>query len=140
MKVTADVEKAYRAALNARTRSHSPYSRFAVGAALKLTGQDNAIGGCNVENASFGATICAERVALHSAVSQFGGDLKPEFMIVVTGEKEATVPCALCLQSMAEFCGDDFTIYLGNEAALLRKLTLKDLLPLPFRSFEVSRK
>lgn len=138
MKLSPDVEKAYKVALNARTHSHSPYSRFAVGAALKLNGKDVAIGGCNVENASFGATICAERVALHAAVSQFGGKLKPEFMIVVTGEPEATVPCALCLQSMAEFCPDNFTIYLGNESALLKKLTLKDLLPMPFRSFEVA--
>lgn len=139
MKLPIDVENAYQIALKARGRSYSPYSHFAVGAAVQLAGRDVAVSGCNVENASFGATICAERVALHSAVSQFGGKIRPEFIVVVTGEKEATVPCALCLQSMAEFCADDMPVYLGNETAILKKLTLKELLPMPFRSFAIGK-
>lgn len=140
MKVSKEIEKAYKIALKARSNSYSPYSRFKVGAALKVKGQDEAIGGCNIENASFGATICAERVALHAAVSRFGAKIKPEYVIVVTGEEEATVPCALCLQSLAEFCGDGMAIYLGNESELLKKYVLKDLLPMPFRSFETDGK
>jgi cytidine deaminase len=139
MDITPDIDRAYKQALKARTHSHSPYSRFAVGAAIKLRGNDLSIGGCNVENSSFGATICAERAALHSAVSQHGR-ISPEFMVIVTGEIKATVPCALCLQSLAEFCTDDFTIYLGNEKGILRKFTLHELLPHPFRSYEAHKK
>jgi cytidine deaminase len=139
MKVSKDVEKAYKKALSSRTHSHSPYSRFAVGAAVKLRGEADPVGGCNVENASFGATICAERVALHAAVAEFG-KIDPEFLVVVTGESKATVPCALCLQVIAEFCSDDCEIYLGNEKEILKKHTLKELLPFPFRSFKVDKK
>lgn len=137
MKVSKAVEQAHQAALSCRSHSYSPYSGFAVGAALKLRGNDQPIAGCNVENASFGGTICAERVALHAAVA-LNGKLDPEFIVVVTGEAKATVPCALCLQTLAEFCGDDFVIYLGNEKAILHQYTLSELLPHPFRSFKVS--
>lgn len=139
MKVSAVVTGAYKIALSTRSHSHSPYSRFKVGAALKLRGQDVAVGGCNVENASFGGTVCAERVALHASVATYG-KIKPEFLIVVTNEAKATVPCALCLQSLAEFCDDDFVIYLGNEKEILQKYKLRELLPHPFRSFKVGAK
>ncbi len=70
MKLTSAVENAYKAALMARAHSHSPYSRFKVGAALQIQGKTDSVGGCNVENASYGATICAERVALTRAVAE----------------------------------------------------------------------
>lgn len=139
MKVSQDVEKAYKQALSSRSHSYSPYSRFAVGAAVQVRGVDLPIGGCNVENASYGATICAERVALHAAVSLYG-HIDPEFIVVVTGEAKATVPCALCLQTLAEFCKDDCLVYLGNEQTLLQKYTLKELLPHPFRNFQADKK
>ncbi len=139
MKFSKDVEFAYAEALKIRAHSHSPYSRFAVGAALKLRDNPRAVGGCNVENASFGATICAERVALHAAVAQ-EGSINPEFIVVVTGEEDATVPCALCLQTLAEFCADDFKIYLGNTQTLLKSYSLRDLLPYPFRHFSQDKK
>jgi cytidine deaminase len=136
MNLTAVVENAYKAALKARAHSHSPYSRFKVGAALQIQGKTDPVGGCNVENASYGGTVCAERVALWTAVAQFGR-IAPEFLVVVTAEDKATVPCALCLQTLAEFCADDFPIYLGNEKAIQAQYRLKDLLPHPFRSFSV---
>ena len=139
MNVTSDVEKAYKQALSSRRHSYSPYSHFAVGAALKLRGQALPVGGCNVENASFGATICAERVAVNAAISVYG-KIDPEFIVIVTSEEKATVPCALCLQTLAEFCKDDFLIYLGNEKSLLQKFTLREILPHPFRHFVVSEK
>lgn len=139
MNISQDVEKAHKTALLYRGRSHSPYSKFAVGAALKLKGVDTPVGGCNVENASFGGTICAERVAFLTAVAEYGS-LKPEFLLVVTEEAKATVPCALCLQTLAEFCADDFVIYLANHEKVLRQVKLSDLLPEPFRNFTVSRK
>lgn len=128
------VEKVYQQALESRLYSYSPYSKFAVGAALKLRGEDLPVVGCNVENASFGATICAERVAFHSAVARLGR-MEPDFMVIVTAEADATVPCALCLQTLAEFCTDDFIIYLANEKSILRQHTLRELLPYPFRTW-----
>ncbi len=139
MKITTDVEKVYRQALSARAHSYSPYSKFAVGVALKLRNRTSLVSGCNVENASFGGTICAERNAIHSAVATYG-KIAPEFMVIVTGEKKATVPCALCLQTLAEFCADSFTIYLGNEDEVLQKYTLKELLPHPFRAFKADKR
>ncbi len=136
MKLTKDVQSAFKAALKARQRSHSPYSKFKVGAALKIKGVAEPVTGCNVENASFGATICAERAAIGRAVSEHGR-IKPEFLIVVTGEKKPTVPCGLCLQALAEFAGDDMPVYLGNEKAITKIMRFKDLLPNPFRSFKV---
>lgn len=134
MKTSKAVEAAYRAALKTRGHAHSPYSRFKVGAAVKVRGQRLPITGCNVENASFGATVCAERTALLRAVAEHGS-IEPEFIVVVTGEAQATVPCALCLQMMAEFASDTLPVYLANEKGIQKAYKLKDLLPHPFRSF-----
>lgn len=135
MKLTKAVKAAFKAALKVRNHSYSPYSRFKVGAAIKIRGESRLITGCNVENASFGATLCAERTALVKAVSEHGR-ITPEFMVVVTAEKKATVPCALCLQVMAEFAGDDMPVYLGNTRGIQKVFRLQDLLPYPFRAFE----
>lgn len=136
MQTSDDVQKAYQIARISRERAHAPYSHFQVGAALKLRGVDEAVGGCNVENASFGATICAERTAYVQAVGRFGR-IQPEFVVVVTAEENATVPCALCLQVMAEFSADEMPVYLGNLKGVQKKFLLKDLLPQPFRAFKV---
>lgn len=135
MQVPAEVQNAFQIALMARSRSHSPYSKFKVGAALKIAGVDEAIGGCNIENASFGATVCAERTALFQAVVSQGRPL-PEFLVIVTDEAKATVPCALCLQVLAEFAKDDLPIYLGNlKNGVQKRFLLSELLPYPFRQF-----
>jgi cytidine deaminase len=135
MPFPTDVENAFQAALKARTHSHSPYSRFPVGSALQIEGESEPIVGCNVENANLCSGICAEQVALVHAVARYGR-IKPQFMVIVTGEKEATVPCAQCLQVMAELCTDDMKIYLGNEEGIQKLYALKELLPYPFRSFQ----
>lgn len=139
MKVPKAVQNAHKVAISVREHSHSPYSRFKVGAAIQLKGVKSPVGGCNIENASFGGTICAERVALLSAVATHG-KISPEFILVVTGEKKATVPCALCLQTLAEFCADDFLIYLANEKEVLREYRFSELLPHPFRSFKKDKR
>jgi homotetrameric cytidine deaminase len=82
-----------------------------------------------VENASFGATVCAERNAILAAVAKFG-KIKPKLLVIVT-EPEA-VPCALCLQVMAEFCPPDMPVHLGTTKAPGPKVAFKDLLPRPF--------
>ncbi len=136
MKLTKTVEAAVKAALKTRKNSYSPYSDFKVGAALKLKGVDHAVTGTNVENASYGGTVCAERAAVFRAVAEHGR-IRPEFLVVATTEKKATVPCAICLQVLAEFCSDSMPVYLANESGVQRQLKFQDLLPEPFRSFEV---
>lgn len=140
MDFTKTVEKAYKQALSARKNSHSPYSKFKVGAALQVKGKPDAILGCNVENASFGATMCAERTALFATVAAHGPKIKPEFLVIVTGEPDATVPCGLCLQALAEFCPDKMDVYLGNEEGLIGKKKFSDFLPHAFRAFEKDSK
>lgn len=136
MKRSNTILAAVKAALKTRKNSYSPYSKFKVGAALKLKGVDQPVTGTNVENASYGGTICAERAAVLRAVAEYG-KVKSEFLVVATGEKKATVPCALCLQVLAEFCPDSMPIYLANEKGVQREVRLRDLLPEPFRAFEV---
>jgi homotetrameric cytidine deaminase len=123
-----DLKEAHHIAVEARKNSYSPYSRFRVGAALVLE-NGKIVGGCNVENSSFGGTICAERTAFSSAIAQFG-KIRPKALVLVT-EPEA-VPCGLCLQVMAEFCPPDFPVYLGTPAGPGEAVTLKNLLPRPF--------
>jgi homotetrameric cytidine deaminase len=135
MKVSKSVEAALKAALKARQNAHSPYSRFKVGAALQIKGEKEAITGCNVENASYGATICAERVAIFKALSEHG-KIKPEFLVIATGEKNATVPCGNCLQVIAEFAADNLPVYLGNEDGIQQSYSLRELLPHAFRAFK----
>lgn len=124
----SQLQEAHRIALEARKNSYSPYSRFAVGAALVLENGE-IIGGCNVENASFGATICAERNAFLAAVAKFG-KIKPKLLVIVTEPK--AVPCALCLQVMAEFCPADMPVHLGTTKTPGDSVTFKELLPRPF--------
>jgi len=135
LNVSPEVQKAYEIATAARLRAHAPYSRFQVGAAVKVDGIPTAVPGCNVENASFGATICAERVALTQAIAVHGKRAL-DFLVVVTGEAQSTPPCALCLQVLAEFAGDDTPIYLGNLSGVQHRYLLRELLPVPFRSFK----
>lgn len=111
-----------------RKRAYSPYSNFKVGAAL-LTNK-GLFGGCNVENASFGATICAERTAILKAVSEEAKEF--ERIIIVTDTVTLTPPCALCLQMMAEFCKPDFVVEMRNTKGKSQLHKFKDLLTHPF--------
>tara|TARA_B110000908_G_C9976580_1_gene323586 strand:- start:51 stop:473 length:423 start_codon:yes stop_codon:yes gene_type:complete len=129
--VPVEIEKAYKEALIAQANSHSPYSNFPVGAAIKFKDIKELAVGCNVENISFGGTICAERSAIVSFISK-NGKKDIEYAVVVANTKSATLPCAFCLQVMSEFTNEDFPIYMGNQTALLKKLTFKDLLPHSF--------
>lgn len=136
MEVNEIVAKAHQLAVEAREKAHCPYSKFHVGAALKLENSDEIIVGCNVENASYGATVCAERTAMVSAVAQFG-KTPIEFIVVVTDTKPATQPCALCLQVMAEFCKPSMSVFLANTKEVETEVTFGELLPNPFTRFEV---
>ena len=120
------------AAAEARARSYSPYSRFAVGAAL-LTASGKIYTGCNIENAAYGPSNCAERTAFFTAVSQ--GE-RAFTAIAIVGGREVwdsfCAPCGVCRQVMAEFCQDSFRILLGRSDGAVREFTLKELLPMRF--------
>lgn len=127
-----DFTQAYRVALEAREKAYAPYSRFQVGAALKIQGIDSLIPGCNVENSSYGGTICAERSAVVSAISQYGKQ-PLEYILVVTGTTPASQPCAFCLGVLAEFAGPELPIILANTGGIEREARLGDFLPSTFR-------
>jgi homotetrameric cytidine deaminase len=96
-------------ALDAARNSYSHYSGFSVGAALRLSNGE-IIAGTNVENASYGLTICAERSALVSAVSQFGPQIRVEAVVVVNLNSQPSPPCGACRQVLAEFILPDATV------------------------------
>ena len=119
----------YEIALEMTARSYAPFSKFRVGAAL-LTKEGKLYTGCNVENSSYGGTICAERTAFVKAVSE--GDMEFEKIAIASSGGEAW-PCGICRQFMKEFCDDDFVIITGNDADSIRTYTLAELLPEGFR-------
>lgn len=127
------VIKTYEEAVKVRQKAHAPYSKFLVGAALYVSVSDEIITGCNVENASFGATVCAERVAFFKMISQ--GIHKADFLVLATDTDPAIPPCALCLQVMCEFCPPDFKVYIGNLKGIQRECLFRELLPNPFADF-----
>ena len=124
----------YQNALSARENSYSPYSHFKVGAAVKFKGVEQIFYGCNVENASYGATICAERNAIWSGVAAVG-KRDMEYLIVVADQENPVPPCALCLQVISEFYDAEMPIYLGNLEGLQKMYRLKEILPVPFNTF-----
>ena len=116
------------AARDARDRAYAPYSHFSVGAAV-LTTSGEVFAGCNVENASYGLTLCAERAALVAAVT--AGERRFQALAVATAGGHA--PCGACRQFVAEFC-EDLPILLvdTNLADAMTKTRLQDLLPMRF--------
>jgi cytidine deaminase len=116
------------AAVDARTRACARFSGFKVGAALE-TSTGEVITGCNVENATYGLTMCAERVALYKALSD-GKDVFTR-IVVVADTDDPTPPCGSCRKLLWEYCGD-IDVILANLSQVKRRLRLSQLLPLPF--------
>ena len=121
-------DKLVAAARAAREHAVADFSRFKVGAALE-TDTGEIITGCNVENASYGLTICAERVAIFKALSE--GRRVFTRIVVVADTADPTPPCGACRQIIWEFCGD-IEVTIGNMQKVTKTLQMKDLLPLPF--------
>jgi len=113
-----------------RELAHAPFSRFKVGAALE-TADGAVITGCNVENATYGLTVCAERVAVLKAISE--GHRSFRRIAIVADTSEPTPPCGACRQILWEFAGD-LEVILANLTEETGRFRLKDLLPLPFDS------
>ena len=116
------------AATDARTRAQARYSGFKVGAALE-TDDGAVIGGCNIENATYGLTLCAERVALVKALSE--GHTVFTRIAVVADTEAPTPPCGPCRQLLWEYCGD-VEVILANLHGITATLRLSALLPMPF--------
>jgi cytidine deaminase len=114
-------------AQKAARQSYAPYSKFRVGAALQLTGGE-IVTGTNVENVSFGLTICAERSALVRAVSQFGPKIRIVAVAVANLNGMPSAPCGACRQMLAEFVDQDAPV-LFPAADGMRAMTFKELLP-----------
>lgn len=132
--LTADTRRLLiAAAQDARARAYVPYSHYAVGAAL-LARDNRIFGGCNVENASFGATICAERTALVKAVSE--GEYHFAALAVVT--EDGGAPCGLCRQVLFEFAPDLHVIIADETGRVRHEMPLHALFPLGFRPAALS--
>jgi len=116
------------AARAARERAFAPYSTFKVGAALECA-DGTVVTGCNIENSTYGLTLCAERVAVFKAVSD--GYRAFRRIAVVADTQDPTPPCGPCRQILWEFCGD-IEVVLANLTEEKGRYQLKDLLPLPF--------
>ena len=121
----AKKQELIRVALEARKKAYAPYSKYQVGAAI-LGKSGRIFSGCNVENASFGATICAERTAAVKAVSE--GETGFIALAVATDGKEPGAPCGICRQFLAEF-GLDLIMILVNLDGKKIETTLKEYLP-----------
>ena len=129
-------EELCKLAVEAMSHAYVPYSGYKVGAAL-LCADGSVYQGCNIENAAYSPTNCAERTAFFKAVYDGHRDFTA---IAVCGGKDGVItgafpPCGVCRQVMREFCGDDFLIYLVNEKGF-ETVTLSDLLPFGFRAGE----
>lgn len=132
-------EKLVALALEARERAYTPYSGFAVGAAL-LCADGSVYQGCNIENAAFGPTVCAERVAVFKAVSEGKRDFAA---IAVAGGRAGQditglfPPCGVCRQVLREFCRLDFPLYLVRENGAFETHSLGELLPFSFSNADM---
>lgn len=132
MKVSpAQIKKLRAAAVEAQANAYAPYSHFQVGSAI-LTNNGNIFSGCNIENASYGATVCAERVATWKALSS--GDKSPILGIyVIVNAKDSWPPCGLCRQTLVEFAHPKAKVYCEGISTKMMTYDLSALMPNAFQ-------
>ena len=123
------IKKLIKEAKRAREMAYAPYSKFKVGAAV-LADNNNIFTGCNVENVSYGLTICAERIAISKAISE--GCKKIKAIAVIADTKEPVSPCGACRQFIMEFNPDTLVI-MGTLDRKIYTTTIKELLPYNFK-------
>ncbi|MCJ7841847.1 cytidine deaminase [Lederbergia sp. NSJ-179] len=128
------VEQLVKAAKLARERAYVPYSKFPVGAAL-LTKDGKIYTGCNIENASYGMTNCAERTAIFKAISE--GDQEFTRLAVIADTDRPVPPCGACRQVIAEFCPRDMEIVLTNLQGKQKRIKAEELLPFAFTAEDI---
>ena len=129
LKIPANIAKAWRTAVQTRQNAYAPYSKFQVGAAI-IDDQGRTHPGCNVENASYGGTICAERNAVLRAVAD--GAKSVNDVVVVTKMNPPAPPCAMCLQVLSEFATANTRVWLADLDGIKESLLLSELLPRHF--------
>lgn len=132
-----DAKALVEQAIRARQNAYAPYSRFQVGAAL-LDADGHIHHGCNVENAAYGPTNCAERTALFRAVADGKSPRSFAALAVVGDTAEPISPCGVCRQVMAELCAPDMPVYLANLKGEVAKTTVAELLPGAFTESSLS--
>ena len=123
-------------AIEARKQAYTPYSTFKVGAAV-LTAGGRVFRGCNIENASYGLTNCAERTAIFKAVSE--GEPKVEAIAIVADTEGPVSPCGACRQVIAEFSDNNTKVYLSNLKGDLLETSIAELLPGFFKSTDMGK-
>ncbi len=121
-------EELIEAAIEVRKRAHAPFSNFRVGAAVRAR-SGKIFTGCNIESASYGLTVCAERIAIWKAVSE--GEREFAEIAVAADTKELTPPCGVCRQIIWEFCGD-VPVTFANLTGDTETISMKELLPRAF--------
>lgn len=136
-----DKKELVKEALAAREFAYTPYSHFNVGAAL-LCADGKVFRGCNIENASYSPTVCAERTAFFKAISE--GEHNFSAIAIVGGPSGAPpvdfcFPCGVCRQVMAEFCSRNFTIYIAKSEDEINEYTLEDILPHSFTKSDLNK-
>lgn len=129
MNTSAETLACWEAARKVRENAHAPYSAYRVGAALITRQSPEIFIGCNVENASYGATVCAERSAVFAAVSALG-TIRIREIVLVT--RSPAPPCGMCLQVLTEFSDEQTRITLASPEALSETRLLREFLPLQF--------
>jgi cytidine deaminase len=133
----ASIDELRRSATEAAEHSYSPYSRFRVGAALLLEadehGGSNIVTGCNVENASFRLTTCAEQAAIATAVGLYGPAIRIRAVAVANRNGAASMPCGACRQTILEFSTPETWIFYPAEKGASAEAPLADLIPAAFR-------
>jgi|SRR5690625_5270398 len=123
-------------AIENKENSYSPYSKFRV-SSLVLTKKGNIYKGVNIENAAYSVTLCAERSALSSAISEGDRDIDT---IIITGDSSYTFPCGACRQFMAEFLDKDSKIVIANSKDDYKTYTMEDILPYNFSNDDLEEK
>lgn len=124
-----DYDFLVKKAMEARENAYAPYSGFRVGACIQ-TSDGRIYTGCNVENSSFGAAICAERTAIAKAVSE--GSTKISAIAITSDSDRLTYPCGICRQVISEFAGDDIKIICSDKKGQYKIYGMNDILPHAF--------
>jgi len=137
-KPNASAEELFQFAVQAQSFAHSPYSQKTVGSALRLA-NGKIYSGCNIENSSYGGTICAERVAICKAVSENKGALVTEICVVspVPAGARPWPPCGFCRQFLSEFATSQTQVWLANAGGVTKGMTLGELLPEAFSATDL---
>lgn len=142
MKKNEFIESSMALAQLAQKKSYSPYSNYPVAAVIKAKGISELFFGVNVENCSYGATICAERVAVFKAVSDIG-KIEIEKVLVLTNNKNPASPCGMCLQVLSEFANEKTEVFLANPKGVKKNIKFNKLFPSQYSAAalnEVSKK